>query len=238
MNGTIATFLIIMAFIALFAGTAYWIGTNQLPRDVKQYEQLITQMDTQESKQAWIKEFPETYGLDWQGCLDWLSYHMIYGLSNRTKVLWEVKVDNEGRPQDPIEIMKSTWITNLTIRTDMGYGEYYLISKFPCVLGLCGEHTIVYTQLLLVNGYSPRMMIGHHDEGDHAWVEIDGLTTITIDPTDAVAWRQNNPTSFWDYCPNISRTTNKLWGDRVWTRVHRISKRGTTEVTEEYNNEV
>lgn len=253
-KGPIITFLLVVGFILFFIGSAHWYASQLIPREVIHYQELMKKFNTQEYKEKFLKVYPEVKGKNYTELLDWLSSKLHYPQadSERDQEVWDWKVKSEGRPEDPLDILQSPWrVTETKV-----YSEPFRTETIARALGRCGEFSLVYIQLLLINDYDCRILMGWYSDGDHVWVEVYAITGyqinkdfrgqgneplyvpeyqwLTIDPTDASSFREYNPSEPWENCSKIS-TSKKLWGDRIWDSVYRISLENIEKVTKEYN---
>ena len=226
----IAIILIIIGFFGFFFGSAWWTSRNYLPSGIKQHQDLMKTLSKGASITTFQEHYPETRGLDWYACLDWMAPRIIYPKAGdeNLEYAWDLKERYEGRSQDPIEILESEYPIMGQVDTPEGPRTLRM------ALGRCGEFSIVYMQLLLANGYIPYFVVGEHENGDHVWIELKGNQNFIIDPTDAVTWRQKNASSPWSDCPDIGHDP-RLVQNVTWKWVYRISLDEIVNVTDEYN---
>lgn len=153
-------------------------------------------------------------GLGYMELLMWEHRHLKYPSTEGEENWWSLKVYTEGRPEEPIKILSSSFL----ILDSDGYLK---------VLGRCGEFALLYTGLCLANNIEVRLIIDcssktdSRSAGDHVWNQIytDG-EWITIDPTEN---KINEPYLYRD-----------KWNKNI-NLVYAITTSEIIDITETYN---
>ena len=164
--------LLVIIFIGLIiGGILYYIAMPSYPTVVNRYRHRYEQMSTLEEKESLISYTKLTLndsidGLNYSELLEWQHKYMVYPASDPHKVIWATKVNLEGRPEEPIEILDSRFLV------------YVPEDGRDKVMGKCGEFALVYTGLLLANDIDCRIVVDcsrktdNRTAGDHVWVEV------------------------------------------------------------------
>lgn len=190
-----------------------------LPSVCSRYQYLYNTFKKRGWKEKLFLHYPAVKDKNYLSLLDWLSNKLHYPQTELEEYYWSIKMNEEGRPEDPIRILQSS------------------IKVENRTLGRCGEFCLVYLSLLLANDYEANIMVGWWSKGDHVWIEVlDNDEWIFVDPTDSCNWRETYPNKSWMECSKISNTS-KLWGDRIWNRVYRINEDDIVDTTKQYNGE-
>lgn len=171
----------------LIGGVIYYMSKPNYPTIVNLYKYRFKQMSELENKKFLITYTDSVMGdsverLNYSELLEWQHKYMVYPASDSHKVMWQTKVELEGRPEEPTEILGSR------------FKVYDPSDRREKVMGKCGEFTLVYCGLLLVNNYQCRIIIDcsissnkSRIAGDHCWIEIlINSSWLHCDPTEGI----------------------------------------------------
>lgn len=218
MNSFWKTVIVLFLIGFLLAGMLYYFTKPSYPPVVNIYKWRYKQMSELDNKKLLI-DFTRTVmrdsieGLNYSELLEWQHKYMVYP-NDSYKIMWETKVELEGRLEEPIKILGS------------GFKVYVPEDQGLKAMGRCGEFSLVYTGLCLANDIPVRLIsdcsieTDNRSTGDHVWTEVwvDGRW-LHVDPTEN---KVNQPYLYrdgWDKNVNL---------------VYAIDETGIVDVTESY----
>lgn len=206
----------------LVAGIIYYIAKPSYPIIVNIYQGCYNQMSEQENKDRLIDYARAVMhdpidGLNYTELLEWEHTYLLYPSENYTEA-WKIKVQLEGRLEEPVEILASKFKVAL---------YHHHSGKIDIkAMGKCGEFSLLYVGLCLANNIPVRLVIDcsiktdNRTTGDHVWAEVlvNG-NWLHVDPTEN---KINQPYLYRDG-----------WNKNV-NLVYAIEETGIIDVTESY----